>query len=113
VKVGRGVFVGTGVGVGIRTRSLPNEHPRLPTTIIISNILESDLRFINRLSIPLSVISSLLSSPRNSYPDTLRRRGDSPTVVKGKTLTDYVAVALFAFEQDMVPNPLAGVTVVG
>jgi hypothetical protein len=49
--VGRGVIVGTGVGVGTLTRSLPTEHPRLPTNIITSKKLDTDLSLVNKLSI--------------------------------------------------------------
>ncbi len=95
--MGRGVFVGTGVGVGTRTRSLPTEHPRLPANNITSNKLDSDLRLINKLSLlllivrnsvslrrftPLFAKSQIFVSSGNSCPDTLRRRGDDPNSSK-------------------------------
>lgn len=52
VKVGRGVFVGSTVGVGTFTNSLPTEQPRLPNKIITSNRPGSDLRLIDKFTIP-------------------------------------------------------------
>jgi hypothetical protein len=58
--VGRGVFVGTGEGVGILTRSLPTEHPRLPANSITSNKLDNNFRLISKLGITLLVVGFLL-----------------------------------------------------
>jgi hypothetical protein len=59
VNVGRGVFVGSGVGVGTFTRSLPTEQPRLPASIIISAKRSSNLRLIDRLSVPFLAVRVL------------------------------------------------------
>ena len=92
--MGRGVFVGSGVGVGTLTSSLPTEHPRLPANIITSNRLDSDLRLINKLSIPLPVVNRLLSPSDNSCPDTLRRRGENPKHVKASGPISRVTTGL-------------------
>jgi hypothetical protein len=111
--VGRGVIVGSGVGVGTLTRSLPTEHPRLPTNIITSNKLNTDLSLVNKLSISLLAVNSLSSSFGNSCPDTFWRRGEKKSLFRVTGLVDRVTMnKLLLPKQDKVPNPLAGVSAI-
>ena len=68
--MGRGVFVGSTVGVGAFTSSLPTEQPKLPNNIITSNKPGSDLRLIDKFSIPsqLSADSVFKGPLRNNFP---------------------------------------------
>jgi hypothetical protein len=110
--VGRGVIVDSGVGVGTLTRSLPTEHPRLPTNIITSNKLGIDLSLVNNLSIFLLAVSSL-SSFGNSCPDTFWRRGEKTSLFRVTGCVDRVTMAkLLLPKQDKVPNPLVGVSAI-
>jgi hypothetical protein len=90
--VGRGVFVGSGVGVGTLTRSLPTEHPRLPTNIITSNKLDTDLSLVNKLSILLLAVNSSSSSFGNSCPDAFWRRGEKTSLFKVTGPVDRVTM---------------------
>jgi hypothetical protein len=103
--VGRGVIVGSGVGVGTLTRSLPTEHPRLPTNIITSNKLDTDLPLVNKLSIFLLAVSSL-SSFGNSCPDTFWRRGETSLFRVTGPVDRVTMNMLLLLKQDKVPNPL-------
>ena len=110
--MGRGVIVGSGVGEGTLTRSLPTEHPRLPTNIIISNKLDTDLSLINKLSIFLLAVNSLSSSFGNSCPDTFWRRGETSLFRVTGPVDRVTMNMLLLLKQDKVPNPLVGVSAI-
>lgn len=111
--MGRGVIVGSGVGVGTLTRSLPTEHPRLPTNIITSNKLYIDLSLVNKLRIILLAVNTVSSSFGNSCPDTCWRRGEKTSLFRVTGPVDRVTTnKLLLLKQDKVPNPLAGISAI-